>query len=65
MQGPWDNATDCIILKGIDPDSPSDWMDPAGDGNSLHFTVAGNAGYTFVPYFELQVELCVQQYNKC
>jgi hypothetical protein len=40
-------------------------MDPAGDGNSLHFTVAGNAGYTFVPYFELQVELCVQQYNKC
>ena len=55
MQGPWDAKTDALIMPvGLDPARPRSWLVPAGDGNALHFHVAGAAGYSMKPYFEVQ-----------
>lgn len=56
-EGPWNTTIDALVMPqsaNLDPANPAAWMQPAGDGNSLHFTVAGAQGYTFKPYYEIQ-----------
>ena len=54
FEGPWDGASDSLVLPaGLDVDRPDDWLAPAGDGNALHFVVAGGGGFTAKPYFEV------------
>jgi hypothetical protein len=56
-QGTWDSTVDALVMPqsaNLDPSNPSAWMVPAGDGNSLHFSVTGAPGVTFKPYFEIQ-----------
>lgn len=53
--GPWNSTADALVMPaGVDPSCPSCWMTPAGDGNALHFTVAGAPGFSFKPYWEVQ-----------
>lgn len=72
-QGPW-NATvgsrtavhedadgGYIVLEGLDPTSPGAWASRR-PGDSLVFDISPGgpgAGYTLVPYFEIQVGSCL------
>lgn len=73
VQGPW-NATagtqaaqegadgGFIVLAGLDPASPSSWASRR-PGRSLVFDIdpkGPGAGYTLVPYFDIQVGGCAQ-----
>eukprot|EP00026_Physarum_polycephalum_P003966 Phypoly_transcript_03983.p1 GENE.Phypoly_transcript_03983~~Phypoly_transcript_03983.p1 ORF type:complete len:739 (+),score=59.86 Phypoly_transcript_03983:1-2217(+) len=56
VTGPWDNSTDSIIIKGVDPKNPSSWLVPVPN-QPLHFTIRGLEGYTYLPYMEISTQM--------
>jgi len=54
--GPWDAATDCLVIHGFDAMNPSAWLVPK-PGKNLHFTVKNDTRFEYLPYFEIQQEL--------
>ena len=57
----WDNATNCLHLRGVNASAPEEWLASAESG-ALHFkapttAVAGGGSVVFRPYFEVQDEL--------
>jgi len=58
FEGPWDSASDSLVMPaGLDWRAPQSWLLSAGDGNALHFVVAGTNGEAKIiakPYFEVQ-----------
>jgi len=56
-EGPWNATVDALVIPtaaSLDPSMPAAWMQPQGDGNSLHYTIAGAPAFRFRPYFEVQ-----------
>ena len=54
--GHWNTSIDSMLIRGVEhPEQPETWVQPV-PGRPLHFTVVGNAGTEFVPYYEVQEE---------
>jgi len=56
VTGPWDNSTDTVVIKGVDPINPASWLVPVPN-QPLHFTIQGQEGYLYVPYFEISSQM--------
>lgn len=56
IEGPWNQTVDSIVMPAsLDPNSPSSWLVPANDNNSLHWNIQNyNTTYLFKPYYEVQ-----------
>ena len=54
-EGAWDTKKDCLVIKGVKPGNPADWLraDPA---KPMRFVPTAAANVDFVPYFELDDE---------
>jgi len=50
--GPWNSDFSTIVLKGLDPENPSNWMQQIP--NSLNFTIKGTNDYMFIPHGEVK-----------
>ncbi len=50
VTGTWNTTADAAVMPtGLDPAQPAKWLQPAPDGNSLHFVVAGSPAILFIP----------------
>jgi hypothetical protein len=55
--GHWNTSIDSMLIRGVEnPEQAESWVRPVPGGRPLHFTVVGNAGTEFVPYYEVQEE---------
>lgn len=54
-EGAWDTKKDCLVIKGVKPGNPAEWLraDPA---KPMRFVPTAAANVDFVPYFELDDE---------
>jgi hypothetical protein len=50
----WNSTARSLLIPGVDGSTPSAWMQPAGDGNGLHYVVAGVSDVFFQPIWEIQ-----------
>jgi len=56
--GPWNASVDGLTLlaPAVQPAQPAAWLQPAADGNALHFEAPSMPGVASLPYFEVQEE---------
>ena len=54
-EGAWDTKKDCLVIKGVKPGEPADWLraDPKAP---MRFVPTAPSNVDFVPYFELDDE---------
>lgn len=50
----WDASINSLRIPGVNGSNPAAWLEPANDGNALHFTVAALPGLLFQPNWEIQ-----------
>lgn len=58
----WNATAKSLVVPGVVGADPSAWMTPAGDGNGLHFTVAGVSDVFFQPIWEIQGTIVFSSY---
>jgi len=51
--GVWDDDLKVQRLPKVNPLKPEEWLQPAGDGNALHWTVLGVPGARVLPRWEI------------